>query len=472
MTAIIITKVGTNRNTPRIWIEGRKLERGGFRSGETYNVDTSKSDRLTLVKSSTGKRTVSTKKRNGHELPIIDMNAQSLANWFDVDEKLRLTIRKGRIVIRKHYLKAVSQDRLERIRRKIMENRKLAVHSLFHGGGVLDTAIHAGLAKAGVGSFVQVAVEMERKYLDLSLESNPHLFTEDSVLIEAQIQDISLDHAIEAEICVLGIPCTGASTAGRAKMRDTKGEKRTYLPEEHDSAGALFFNALNWIQKTSPGLIIIENVKPYQSTASMAVIRSVLASLGYVVEERILNGCEFGALENRDRLCVVAVTEGLEDFIDIDDIVPLRTKPEKLSDMLEDIPLDDPRWKSYDYLRLKELRDVQAKKGFRRQLFTGEEPYIATVTSGYNKARSTDPFIQHPTDPLLSRLLTTKEHSRVKGISEALVDVPWMATTTRHSVLGQSVVWPVFEAVGYAIGQGLAKMREALVQPPETLAAA
>lgn len=255
-------------------------------------------------------------------------------------------------------------------------------------------------------------------------------------------------------------------------MRDTKGEKRTYLPEEHDSAGALFFNALNWIQRTNPGLIILENVKPYQSTASMAVIRSVLASLGYVVQERILNGCEFGALENRDRLCVVAVTEGLEDFIDIGDVVPLWTKPEKLSDVLEDIPLDDPRWKSYDYLRAKELRDIEAKKGFRRQLFTGEETYISTVTRAYNKARSTDPFIQHPTDPLLSRLLTVKEHARVKGIDESLVDVPWMATTTRHEVLGQSVVWPVFEAVGHAIGQGLARMREALVQPPETLAAA
>lgn len=472
MTAIIITKVGINRNTPRIWVEGRKLEREGFRSGDTYNVDTSKSDRLILVKSTTGKRTVSTKKRNGGELPIIDLNAKTLANWFDVDEKLRLTIRKGRIVIRKHYLKAVSQDRLERIRTKIRENQKLAVHSLFHGSGVLDTALHAGLAKAGVGTYVQVAVEMERKYLDLSLESNPHLFTDESVLIEAPVQDICLDHAIEAEICVLGIPCTGASTAGRAKMRDTKGEKRTYLPEEHDSAGALFFNALNWVQKTNPGIVIIENVKPYQSTASMAVIRSVLTSLGYRVEERVFNGCVFGALENRDRLCVVAVTEGLDEFIDIDDVVPLRTKPEKLSDVLEDIPLDDPRWKSYDYLREKEVRDIQNSKGFRRQLFTGDESYIGTVTRQYNKARSTDPFIQHPVEPLLSRLLTPFEHARVKGIDETLVDVPWVATTTRHEVLGQSVVWPVFEAVGYAIGQGLVKMRDILVQPSDILAAA
>ncbi|MBU2952292.1 DNA cytosine methyltransferase [Marinobacter sp. F3R08] len=457
MTAVIITKVGTNKNAPRIWLEGRKLEREGFRVGETYSVDASNSDRLTLIKVTGGKRSVSMKKRNGGSLPLIDLNAQKLAKWFDEDEKLRVTIRKGRIVIRKHYLKAAAQERLERIRKKVAEKRKLAVHSIFHGGGVLDRAIHSGLARAGVGTFVQVAVEKERKYLDLSLERNSHLFEEESVLIEAPVQDICLDRAIEADICVMGIPCTGASTAGRAKMRDTKGEKRTYLPEEHDSAGALFFQSLRWIEQTNPALVILENVKPYQSTASMAVIRSVLTSLGYVVQEKIMNGCTFGALENRDRLCVVAVTEGLEDFIDLDNVVPLRTKPAKLSDVLEDIPLDDERWKPYDYLREKEKRDIKAGKGFRRQLFTGEEGHIATVTREYNKARSTDPFIQHPTDPLLSRLLTVQEHLRVKGIPEDLVEVEWMATTTLHEVLGQSVVFPVFEATGFAIGEGLQK---------------
>ena len=63
MTAIIVTKVGTNRNTPRIWLEGRKLEREGFRTGETYNVDHSNRDRLILVRVAGGKRNVSSKKR-------------------------------------------------------------------------------------------------------------------------------------------------------------------------------------------------------------------------------------------------------------------------------------------------------------------------------------------------------------------------------------------------------------------------
>lgn len=48
----------------------------------------------------------------------------------------------------------------------------ITVASLFHGGGVLDNAVHAGLERAGVTSYVKVAVELESKYLESSLASN------------------------------------------------------------------------------------------------------------------------------------------------------------------------------------------------------------------------------------------------------------------------------------------------------------
>lgn len=459
MAAIIITKVGFHKEAPRVWIEGRKLEREGFTPGTGYEIETFNPDRLVLVRKSDGKRVVSGRKRGEGLCSIIDINAKALSQWFDVDDKLRVAIRRGKIVIRKHHTQGQIKERLERIQLKIAENKKLAVHSLFHGGGVLDTAIHAGLAKAGVSSYVQVAVEIERKYLDLSLKNNPYLFQDDSVLIEGPVQDVCFDRVCFADVLVAGIPCTGASTAGRAKMRDTKGEARTFLPEEHDSAGALFFTTLRWIEETQPALVILENVKQYRTTASMAVIRSVLGSMGYVVQERILNGNEFGALENRDRLCVVGVTCGLEDFVDLSEVRPLREKPAKLSEVLEDIPLDDDRWKSYDYLRKKEERDIAAGKGFRRQLFTGEEGHIATVTRQYNKARSTDPFIQHPENELLSRLLTPGEHARVKGVPEQIIEGSEVSVTVAHEVLGQSIVWPMFEAVGYGIGCSLIQLR-------------
>src|SRR5690606_27281726 len=105
------------------------------------------------------------------------------------------------------------------------------------------------------------------------------------------------------------------------------------------------------------------------------------------------------------------------------------------------------------YLAEKEKRDKAAGKGFSRQLLTGDEPYCGTIGKGYSKARSTEPFIVHPQTPELSRLLTPLEHSRVKGIPEEVIE--GLADTTAHEILGQSVVYPAFQAVAQEIGHSL-----------------
>lgn len=453
MPAVIITQVSLHRSSPRVWLEGRKLDREGFRPGISYIIDqdASNDDSLVLSRKRSGDRTVSSRKLKSGVTSIIDINTKAIAQWFEVGEKLRVAVHKGKIVIRRHQITAQVKERLERLHRKIITGEPLAVHSLFHGGGVMDTALHDGLQRAGIQTQVQVAVELERKYLDASIANNPHLFTKDSVLIEGPIQDVQFDNGFpQSDICVAGIPCTGASISGRAKMRDTKKENRKYLPEEHDAAGTMFFYTLRWVQESQPILFILENVKQYRNTASMAVIRSVLGHLGYVLQERVLGGNEFGALENRERLCLVAVTQGLEDLFDLNDVVPLKAKPKTLSEALERIPLNDESWKTYDYLVEKEKRDLANGKAFRRRLFTGKEGHIGCITRQYSKVRSTDPFIQHPRNKALSRKITPKEHARVKDIPVRIIR--GLSDTVAHEVLGQSVIWPAFQALGYALG--------------------
>lgn len=77
------------------------------------------------------------------------------------------------------------------------------------------------------------------------------------------------------------------------------------------------------------------------------------------------------------------------------------------------------------------------------------------------KGRSTEPFIVHPVNPDLSRLLTPTEHARVKAAPLALIG--GLAPTTQHMVLGQAVVYCAFEAIGYLLGmtlRGLTKVVE------------
>lgn len=69
---------------------------------------------------------------------------------------------------------------------------------------------------------------------------------------------------------------------------------------------------------------------------------------------------------------------------------------------------------------------------------------------------STEPFIKHPKNPDLSRLLTPSEHARVKGIPRKLID--GLSDTIAHEVLGQSVIFPIFEAIGKCFGEPLARV--------------
>jgi hypothetical protein len=78
---------------------------------------------------------------------------------------------------------------------------------------------------------------------------------------------------------------------------------------------------------------------------------------------------------------------------------------------------------------------------------------VGTITKGYSKVRSTDPKLQHPTDPKLLRRFTPGEHARIKGVPERLVD--GVSATVAHQILGQGVVYPPFVGVGQHLGESL-----------------
>lgn len=445
MATIVNTKLGEHRGKPRVWLEGYKLLREGYSPGTKFDLELKDSQIVLRVKEE-GKFTVSKRERNGRVTPIIDLNAQELATVFDGVEMLRVFIRQGAILISAHHQHERVVERVNRLTSKLEKGEPLSVCSLFHGGGVLDKAIHAGFKRSGIASSIAVAVEMDGSYLDSSLANNPELWDENSIAIESPIQAVNLNRGgVQVDLIIGGIPCTGASKSGRSK------NKLEYA-ESHSDAGALFFNFLEFVKALNPAMVLIENVPEYQRTASMEVIRSVLSSLGYSLQERILDGNEFGVIECRKRLCVVALSHGIDGF-DLEQVQPVRTKESCINDILEPVALDSQRWKSFDYLADKELRDKAAGKGFARQLLTGDEAFCGTVGKGYSKCRSTEPFIVHPEQSELSRLFTPVEHCRIKGIPDELID--GLSDTTAHEILGQSVVYPAFEALASSLGNSL-----------------
>lgn len=97
------------------------------------------------------------------------------------------------------------RERLKRMKEKLDRGQKLAVCSLFHGGGILDAAVHSGLMRSGVGSFLQVGVELESEYLDCSMRNNTEIWTEDSIAINSDVRDVYLsENTPQCEVLLEG----------------------------------------------------------------------------------------------------------------------------------------------------------------------------------------------------------------------------------------------------------------------------
>lgn len=204
------------------------------------------------------------------------------------------------------------------------------------------------------------------------------------------------------------------------------------------------------IRELSPAICILENVPQYSTTVSMHMIRQTLTDWRYQVHEIVLDR-ELGAFEDRKRLCMVAVSEGIDFAFDLN---PVRQREQTLGEILDEVPPDSDLWRTCSYLDDKQERDLAAGKGFAMQLVNGDSTRIGTVGRSYCKWRSTEPLVaNHPHDPALRRLLTVDELARAKTIDVKLVE--GMSRTRQIEMMGQSVLGVAFQAVGRNIGQCL-----------------
>lgn len=446
MTAIVYRKLGENRDRGRLWLQGQRLASQGIQVGMAYAVEYDHAKKRLVVRfSETGTRVVSRKKKPRSDLyePVIDIESHELRDVFGSVDRVRVVIKPEGLLVTIHHQDATERERFARFVEKVKAVEPLNVGSLAHGVGGLDLAIHRGLASAGIASRLAWAVEIEGEYLDASQRNNP-IWDEHSLALEAGMEEVEASRLPPVEILLAGLPCVGASMSGRAK----NGLKAA---EEHETAGTLFIAFLDFIKTLNPGVVLLENVVPYQNTVSMGVIRSVLGHLGYEVHEEVLNGNEMGALENRDRMCMIAVTRGIA--FDFEGIKPVRHKETNIAQILDAVPEDSDRWKTFSYLNDKQERDKAAGKGFRRQLLDGSESSCGTIGRGYAKARSTEPFLVHPSGDGRQRLFTPAEHARVKTIPQELI--AGMSDTRAHEVLGNSVIYSAFVAVGKHLGNAV-----------------
>lgn len=444
-----VVKIGSNRGIPRVWLQGRQPEQAGFTPGSSFSVHVERDRKAVILRREEGGlRRVSRKEAGGKEVPVIDINSLETLSVFKGLEQVRIVTGQGVIYILPLASEARKVERIERLRQKLQRGEALKVGSLSHGGGVLDLALHRGFGAEGLQTHLAFANDIRPELLEHASSANP-AWRPDTVALGAPMQELVFDawamsKLSEVDALFAGIPCTGASLSGRAK-------NGTSCAEAHPDVGHLVVAFLAIIAKVNPALVVLENVVPYANTASMFIIRHQLRDLGYVVHETVLDGAEFNELEHRQRMCMVAVTEGIS--FDWSCLVKPVLRERRLGEILESVADDAPCWSEMGYLKAKEARDAAAGKGFAMQIVGPESTKVGTIGTGYAKNRSTEPKVQHPSRPELLRLLTPREHAACKGIPAELVE--GLSATTAHEVLGQSIVFSAFVAVGELLARTL-----------------
>lgn len=452
-----IRTLGERRGNPRLWIDGDQAMRGGFAPGVEFNPKVDKERcMLTLeVVTSGGERVVSKKIVRDREIPVIDINNSDLLGMF-----VKLGLTAVRIVVKYHRIFILpiaselrAMERLERLKAKLDAGEPLLIGSFSAGIGILDRAAHEGLEAACVASRLAVANEIRADCMAHAVERNP-VYDAKTILLTAPMQEVVFDSWLMSQLpkldgIVIGIPCSGASSAGRSKLKLTH-------PEDHPDVGHLVVPFLAAVAQTSPAFVVIECVPNWLKTASASISRSMLRDLGYVVHETVLNAADFNMLEHRQRMAMVAVTNPLSfDFDMVEVPVP---QEHCFAEIMDDVPLDDKSWSRLDYLKEKEIRDKAANKGFSMTVIDGTATKLPTLNKTLAKRQSTGTFIQHPIDPDLLRIPTVAEHGRAKGIWTEMVD--GTTQTFGHEVCGQAISVPPWIAVFKAIGKTLISFKE------------
>lgn len=290
------------------------------------------------------------------------------------------------------------------VKQRVLGELPLLLSSVFSGGGILDRSVHDGLADMKLNAFCKFGMEWIEKYYLSNLENNHQLWSDESFFLLGDVRHVNV---YERKLCnvngiFLGIPCIGASRSGLVKNNIT-------CAEEHEIAGALFVSAIEIIKAANPAFIVIENVPEYQNTVSMSIIRSVLNVLGFNITEDVLAGNDYGALENRKRLVVVATSKGLGDNVLLDCVPSIVEKQNALNDVIDVTPPSDSSWSWRDYLDAKAIKDKAKGNNFDQQKLTGAEPKCGVLGRSYQKGRSTEPFLIFPEQEYYATLLDSMQ---------------------------------------------------------------
>ena len=165
----------------------------------------------------------------------------------------------------------------------------LTVIELFAGAGGLAL----GLEKAGLKA--QALIEIDKDAV-ATLRHNRGNWK----VIHDDVSQVSWE-GISADVVTGGFPCQAFSYAGKGLGFE-------------DTRGTLFYEFARCVKEVRPKLFLAENVRgliSHQQGKTLKIVLSVLESLGYKVQYRLLNAVNYDVPQKRERIIIVGTHPGI-----------------------------------------------------------------------------------------------------------------------------------------------------------------
>ena len=252
-------------------------------------------------------------------------------------------------------------------------------------------------------------------------------------LPDGDITKISEKDIPKFDILLAGFPCQPFSSIGKRE-----GFK-------HETQGTLFYDIARIINFHKPKAFLLENVAgllTHDDGRTFITIISVLTSLGYAIEYKILDSSDFGVPQKRDRIYIVGFNKRK---VRVNDFNFPKPKTDKIGigkfveTGLKDLSISKHLQSVYIY----KLDDG------RPEVINGESDFpVKTLVASYHKIqRLTGTFVKD--GPTGLRLLSENECKAIMGFPKNF-KIP-VSRTQMYRQFGNSVAVPVVKAVARAI---------------------
>jgi DNA (cytosine-5)-methyltransferase 1 len=414
------TKIGRNKDAPRVWLEGLYLLRAGFLPAHRIQVHFSQ-QRVEITLAPEGTRVVSSKTRHNQSIPVLDLNTSALADSFGPITTLQVQINNGTIVL--------TPTQTERLRATRCRNGKEG--SLFSGGGLLTEAARlAGYQPA-------FAVEINEQYAKV-FEENHH----EARMFNLSIEDVPVEMLPAVELLSIGLPCEPFSMARRVEKGTGKKCNKTLPPEAHPLGDLTVWAALV-IRALNPATVVIEEAPGYLNSGAGFMMRLFLERAGYTLEARVIDPREYGEITARVRTVIVAHSGS--DFRWPEPAPNTRT----FAEIRDDESLLEDRYftsETKPWLTNHWANQTAKGNGFTSTQLDNQSTSVPCVSKRYFSQQGTGAVVKHLQRPECWRWMTLAEVRRLHGVPDSYY-LGEESKTRAGEILGQGVIVSFFQKI-------------------------